>query len=276
MPSTEHVLSVTRAALGEAAFAAAYAQGRTLPLEQAIAEARALVADIGGGTAGGREPARRSHAGLTAREREVLRLLVAGRSNREIAAALFISHRTAQTHVTNILGKLGSRHADRSRGRRRASRPGLSDRAHAYVRERSPTCVYAGYVARFGRRCPAKSATCRMRDEATGGHDGTIADDAGHRRRNQATGNPTIEPEEDAMYSQAPLPNGTVKPCVPRHTIGHHAARTRSRSRTWPFRCDGQTTSPRPPKRAASPTPGSVRRPTGSLSATHDVPSAPA
>jgi DNA-binding CsgD family transcriptional regulator len=45
--------------------------------------------------------------GLTTREREVLRLLTAGRSNREIATDLFISHRTAMTHVTHILAKLG-------------------------------------------------------------------------------------------------------------------------------------------------------------------------
>jgi DNA-binding CsgD family transcriptional regulator len=47
-------------------------------------------------------------AGLTSREREVLRLLVAGRSNKEIAAALFISPKTASVHVSNILGKLGA------------------------------------------------------------------------------------------------------------------------------------------------------------------------
>ena len=45
--------------------------------------------------------------GLTAREQEVLRLVAAGRGNREIAAELFISHRTASVHVSNILGKLG-------------------------------------------------------------------------------------------------------------------------------------------------------------------------
>jgi DNA-binding CsgD family transcriptional regulator len=47
-------------------------------------------------------------AGLTSREREVLRLLVAGRSNKEIAAALYISPKTASVHVSNILGKLGA------------------------------------------------------------------------------------------------------------------------------------------------------------------------
>jgi DNA-binding NarL/FixJ family response regulator len=45
--------------------------------------------------------------GLTARELEVLDLLVAGLTNREIGGRLFISERTAGAHVSNILGKLG-------------------------------------------------------------------------------------------------------------------------------------------------------------------------
>jgi len=45
--------------------------------------------------------------GLTAREFEVLRLVAAGRSNREIAGELFISAKTASVHVSNILAKLG-------------------------------------------------------------------------------------------------------------------------------------------------------------------------
>jgi DNA-binding CsgD family transcriptional regulator/tetratricopeptide (TPR) repeat protein len=45
--------------------------------------------------------------GLTAREREVLRLLAAGLTNREISQALFISQHTAGVHVSHILGKLG-------------------------------------------------------------------------------------------------------------------------------------------------------------------------
>jgi non-specific serine/threonine protein kinase len=102
----KRALAATHAVLDEAAFAAAWAQGRTRPREQAVAEARALAADPAGSRkASSRSPA--SPAGLTAREQEVLRLLVAGRSNREIAAALFITHRTAMTHVTNILAKLG-------------------------------------------------------------------------------------------------------------------------------------------------------------------------
>jgi DNA-binding NarL/FixJ family response regulator len=45
---------------------------------------------------------------LTGRETEVLRLVAAGRSNREIAAALVISPKTASVHVSNILAKLGA------------------------------------------------------------------------------------------------------------------------------------------------------------------------
>ncbi|MGW4794649.1 LuxR C-terminal-related transcriptional regulator, partial [Nonomuraea sp. NPDC004297] len=47
--------------------------------------------------------------GLTAREREVLGLLAGGRTNRQIAAELFISVKTAGAHVGNILAKLGVR-----------------------------------------------------------------------------------------------------------------------------------------------------------------------
>ncbi|WP_433462445.1 helix-turn-helix transcriptional regulator [Spirillospora sp. CA-128828] len=45
-------------------------------------------------------------ASLTGREREVLKLVAEGRNNREIAAALFISPKTASVHVSNILAKL--------------------------------------------------------------------------------------------------------------------------------------------------------------------------
>jgi DNA-binding NarL/FixJ family response regulator len=48
-------------------------------------------------------------AGLTAREREVLSLIVAGSSNREIAESLYISERTVKNHITRILSQLNVR-----------------------------------------------------------------------------------------------------------------------------------------------------------------------
>jgi DNA-binding NarL/FixJ family response regulator len=50
---------------------------------------------------------RRSAATLTPREREILTLVAQGKSNRDIARALVISERTARTHVSNMLTKLG-------------------------------------------------------------------------------------------------------------------------------------------------------------------------
>lgn len=44
---------------------------------------------------------------LTAREKEVLRYIALGKSNREISSAIHITEKTVKTHVSNILGKLG-------------------------------------------------------------------------------------------------------------------------------------------------------------------------
>jgi DNA-binding CsgD family transcriptional regulator len=54
-----------------------------------------------------REVARREFGGLTAREREVAALIAQGKTSREIADLLVVSERTAEVHVSNILGKLG-------------------------------------------------------------------------------------------------------------------------------------------------------------------------
>jgi DNA-binding NarL/FixJ family response regulator len=62
-------------------------------------------------------------ADLTEREREVLRLLASGFSNREIARALFVAEGTVKNHVSNILTKMGVR--DRMRAVIKAAERGL-------------------------------------------------------------------------------------------------------------------------------------------------------
>ena len=65
--------------------------------------------------------------GLTGRELEVLRLVAEGRNNRQIAAALYISPKTASVHVSNILAKLGA--ATRTEAAAVAHREGLTAQA---------------------------------------------------------------------------------------------------------------------------------------------------
>jgi DNA-binding NarL/FixJ family response regulator len=62
---------------------------------------------------------------LTEREREILRMVAAGKANKQIAAELVISERTARTHVSNILRKLDL--ASRTQAALWAVREGLAD-----------------------------------------------------------------------------------------------------------------------------------------------------
>jgi DNA-binding NarL/FixJ family response regulator len=61
---------------------------------------------------------------LSEREREILRLIAGGASNREIANALFLAEGTVKNHVTNILGKLAVR--DRTQAALKAKEMGLT------------------------------------------------------------------------------------------------------------------------------------------------------
>ena len=94
-----------RQALGEAAFQAAYNRG--LEFHSADVLAYALEQPSARPQEKPRKPAVSEGAPLTPRELQVARLIAAGRSNKDIAAELVISQRTAENHVEHILTKLG-------------------------------------------------------------------------------------------------------------------------------------------------------------------------
>src|SRR5262249_17829754 len=94
-----------RQAMGEAAFEAAYHRGLDLPAADAVAYALQQPPDKPPKKPPA--PAVSDETPLTARELEVARLIAGGRSNKDIAAGLVISQRTAENHVEHILIKLG-------------------------------------------------------------------------------------------------------------------------------------------------------------------------
>lgn len=101
-----------RTQLGEAPFAAAWAAGYALSTEQAVdyvlALPETLVSTSSPVRSGPVSPAAPPYpAGLSAREVEVLRLLVQGLTYAQIADKLVISRRTVNAHMTSIYGKLG-------------------------------------------------------------------------------------------------------------------------------------------------------------------------
>jgi non-specific serine/threonine protein kinase len=100
----ERVVAMLHERLAPDVFAAAWQSGETLPIEAVVSEALAMADITVVPAAPDPEP---GVVVLTPREREVLHLLTDGLSDREIAAALFISPRTAGYHVSNLLGKLG-------------------------------------------------------------------------------------------------------------------------------------------------------------------------
>lgn len=93
---------LSRRALGKKAFRAAHQHGKRMTREEVIAYA------LGGKRS---RPVSTAAAALavplTKRESEVVALIAAGMSNKEIAASLVVSQRTAECHVENILTKTG-------------------------------------------------------------------------------------------------------------------------------------------------------------------------
>jgi DNA-binding CsgD family transcriptional regulator len=102
----EQTVAAARDALGDESYEREVAAGRALPLSEVVAEAMAVGdADLSADDASIDTEA----GGLSPRELEVLQLLVTGKSNPEIADALYIGRGTVRTHVSNILSKLGAR-----------------------------------------------------------------------------------------------------------------------------------------------------------------------
>jgi predicted ATPase/DNA-binding CsgD family transcriptional regulator len=95
----EQAVAATRTALGEPAFESAWAAGQNLEPGEALAEALLPFLPATGSPG----------VVLTAREVEILRLLVVGQTDSAIAGALFLSVRTVENHVARIFAKLGVR-----------------------------------------------------------------------------------------------------------------------------------------------------------------------
>jgi predicted ATPase/DNA-binding CsgD family transcriptional regulator len=98
----DKAVAAARAALGDQASAAAFRRGRQMPLAQALNDAEhtrrsTRSGQVNTGGAGS----------LTSREEEIAGLLAQGLSNKAIAKSLVIAQRTAETHVANVLVKLG-------------------------------------------------------------------------------------------------------------------------------------------------------------------------
>jgi predicted ATPase/DNA-binding CsgD family transcriptional regulator len=98
----EHYLERARAGLTDTAFQAEQVAGQRLSLEKAVAYAQDVTLN-----AAAAQMARNKLDELTGREREVAVLIAQGKSNGEIADELVVSKRTVESHIANILSKLG-------------------------------------------------------------------------------------------------------------------------------------------------------------------------
>ena len=119
LPGAEQVVGLREQLAREGERSAAYREGRTLPFAKVAALALTLLEEVAqapvGTETGGRpgqeaqRPVSQSGApgSLSAREREVLRLVAQGLSSKAIGRHLFISERTVAQHLTAIFNKLG-------------------------------------------------------------------------------------------------------------------------------------------------------------------------
>jgi DNA-binding CsgD family transcriptional regulator len=95
----EPSVAMLREALGDTGFENAWAEGAALSTDEAIAYAQR-------GRGERKRPAS-GQASLTPAERDVVRLVSEDLGNKDVAARLFVSPRTVQTHLTHVYTKLG-------------------------------------------------------------------------------------------------------------------------------------------------------------------------
>ncbi|MDR7482864.1 MAG: LuxR C-terminal-related transcriptional regulator [Armatimonadota bacterium] len=100
LSALDRAAAAARERLGVARFDAAWNRGAALPIDEAVALALGRPSPI---------PEKRAPraGGLTGRETEIALRIAAGQTNRQIAFALSISERTVDTHVQNMLNRLG-------------------------------------------------------------------------------------------------------------------------------------------------------------------------
>jgi non-specific serine/threonine protein kinase len=101
------VIDGLRVRMGDAVFAECWAEGRAMSRAETVELALAAETTSSDPLPLELTAPAEALSGLSPREHDVLRLLAAGQSNRDIASELFISHRTVETHVARILAKLG-------------------------------------------------------------------------------------------------------------------------------------------------------------------------
>ena len=107
LPDDDELTARVRSALGDAAFAEAFAAGRALTQDETVTEALTFKPSSTERSAPAAPMMCHFPSGLTHRELEVMRLMADGLTNQEIADVLFLSRRTVTSHATTILGKLG-------------------------------------------------------------------------------------------------------------------------------------------------------------------------
>ena len=99
----ERSLAIVVPALGQKTYEAAYENG----LAMTVDEGMAFVMEEKIPTQPPLAPSSRSTAGLTRREQEIATLVAQGHTNKQIAAKMVVSERTVESHIWNILNKLG-------------------------------------------------------------------------------------------------------------------------------------------------------------------------